>query len=71
MPIRLRKFIGAILLFVLVIVWALVAMALAQAPVIHDNTVASIAYYVIAGIGWVLPAMPIVSWMSWKQTDER
>ena len=64
MPIRLRKFIGAIALLVLVIVWALVAMALAQAPAIHDNAVLSIAYYVIAGLGWVLPAMPIVSWMS-------
>ena len=64
MPIRLRKFIGAIGLFVLVIVWALVAMALAQAPAIHDNTFASIAYYVIAGMGWVLPAMPLVRWMS-------
>ena len=32
MPIRLRKFIGTVALFVLVIVWALVAMALAQAP---------------------------------------
>ena len=46
MPIRLRKFIGAIALFVLVIVWALVAMALAQAPAIRDNAIASIAYYV-------------------------
>jgi hypothetical protein len=64
MSIRLRKFIGTVLLFALVIVWALVAMALAQAPLIHDNEVASIAYYVIAGLGWVLPAMPIVSWMS-------
>jgi hypothetical protein len=64
MPIRLRKFIGAILLLALVIVWALAAMALAQAPFIFDNMIASIAYYVIAGIGWVLPAMPIVSWMS-------
>jgi hypothetical protein len=64
MPIRLRKFIGAVALFVLVIVWALLAMALAQAPAIHDNTFASIAYYVIAGIGWVLPAMPLVRWMS-------
>jgi hypothetical protein len=64
MPIRLRKFIGAVALFVLVIVWALVAMALAQAPAIHDNALASIAYYVIAGIGWVLPAMPLVRWMS-------
>jgi Protein of unknown function (DUF2842) len=64
MPIRLQKFIGAVLLFVVVIVWALVAMALAQAPLIHDNEIASVAYYVIAGLGWVLPAMPIVSWMS-------
>jgi len=64
MPIRLRKFIGAVALFVLVIVWALVAMALAQAPAIHESTLGSIAYYVIAGIGWVLPAMPLVRWMS-------
>lgn len=64
MPIRLRKFIGAIALFILVTAWALLAMALAQAPAIHDSTIVSIAYYVIAGIGWVLPAMPIVAWMS-------
>jgi hypothetical protein len=66
MPIRLRKFIGAIALLVLVIVWALLAMALAQAPTIRDNAVLSVAYYVIAGLGWVVPAMPIVSWMSSK-----
>ena len=40
MPLRLRKFIGAIALFVLVIVWALVAMALAQMPAIRDNAIA-------------------------------
>ena len=67
MPIRLRKLIGAVLLFALVIVWALVAMALAQAPLIRDNAIASVAYYVIAGLGWVLPAMPIVAWMSRTQ----
>jgi len=71
MQIRLRKFIGALALFVLVIVWALVAMALAQAPLIHDNMVASIAYYVIAGIGWVLPAMPLVTWMSRPEARRR
>jgi len=64
LPLRLRKFIGAVALFVLVIVWALVAMALAQMPAIRDNAIASVAYYVIAGLGWVVPAMPIVAWMS-------
>jgi uncharacterized protein DUF2842 len=70
MPIRLRKFLGTIALFVLVIVWALVAMALAQSPAIHDSTALSIAYYVVAGIGWVLPAMPIVAWMSPRRNSQ-
>ena len=64
MPLRLRKFIGAIALFALVIVWALLAMALAQVPAIRESAAVSVLYYVIAGIGWVLPAMPLVRWMS-------
>ena len=64
MPTRLRKFIGTVALFVLVTAWALVAMALAQFPAIHDNPYLSVAYYVIAGLGWVLPAMPIIAWMT-------
>jgi hypothetical protein len=71
MPLRLRKFIGTLALFALVIVWALLAMALAQSPAIRDNNLLSVAYYVIAGLGWVLPAMPIVSWMSRKTDDRR
>jgi hypothetical protein len=68
MPIRLRKFIGAVALLVLVIVWALVAMALAQSPAIRDNAILSVVYYVVAGLGWVLPAMPIVAWMSRRKS---
>jgi hypothetical protein len=48
MPIRLRKFIGAVALFVLVVVWALFAMALAQFPSIRDNSILSVVYYVVA-----------------------
>ena len=64
MPARLRKFIGAILLITLVVTWALVAMALAQAPMIKANGVIEVIYYVVAGLAWVLPAMPLVRWMS-------
>jgi hypothetical protein len=39
-------------------------MAAAQFPAIRDNAVLSILYYVAAGLGWILPAMPLVSWMS-------
>jgi hypothetical protein len=64
MPIRVRKLVGAVALLLLVIVWALVAMALAQTPLIHENRLFATLYYVVAGLGWVLPAMPLVRWMS-------
>ncbi len=63
MPIRLRKLIGAVALIVLVMAWALVAMALAQSPAIKANGFVEVVYYVVAGLGWVLPAMPLVRWM--------
>jgi hypothetical protein len=64
MSVRIRKLIGGIALIALVIVWALVAMALAQIPVIFQNGWIAFVYYVVAGLGWVLPAMPLISWMS-------
>ena len=64
MPIRLRKFIGAIALLMLVVVWSLVAMALAQSALTDINGFAAAIYYAVVGLGWVLPAMPIISWMS-------
>jgi hypothetical protein len=64
MRLRARKLIGAVALFVLVIAWALIAMAIAQFPPIFQNPWIAAVYYVIAGIGWVLPAMPLITWMS-------
>jgi hypothetical protein len=58
MPIRLRKLFGGIALILLVTVWALLAMALAQLPVIKAHGLVEVIYYVVAGLGWVLPAMP-------------
>ena len=64
MRIRTRKFIGTIALFSLAIIWSLLAMALAQSVLTSISGFTAVIYYVIAGLGWVLPAMPIVSWMS-------
>ena len=64
MPIRLRKLVGAIMLIVLVVAWALLAMALAQSPLVKANSAIEVIYYVVAGLGWVLPAMPLIRWMS-------
>jgi len=64
MKIRQRKFLGTVALLILVVMWSLVAMAFAQAPWIASSRTIQFAYYVIAGLGWVLPAMPIISWMA-------
>jgi Protein of unknown function (DUF2842) len=64
MTIRTRKFLGAIALLVLAAVWALTMMAVAQMPWLASSGWRQAIFYVVAGIGWVLPAMPIVSWMS-------
>jgi len=64
MTIRTRKFIGTIALLVLVVVWSLLGMTVAQTPWLANSGLLQAIFYVVAGIGWVLPAMPIISWMS-------
>jgi len=63
MPIRVRKLIGTVALLVLVSVWGLLAMALAQSVLTDISGFVAAIYYVVAGLGWVLPAMPLVKWM--------
>jgi hypothetical protein len=64
MTIRTRKFFGAIALLLLALIWALTGMAVAQLPLLANSGWLQAIFYVVAGMGWVLPAMPIVSWMS-------
>ncbi len=64
MTIRTRKFIGTIALLLLVVVWSLLGMAAAQMPWLAASGLRQAIFYVVAGIGWVLPAMPIISWMA-------
>jgi Protein of unknown function (DUF2842) len=64
MSIRTRKLIGAFALLALVTVWSLLAMALAQSVLTDINGFVATIYYVVAGLGWVLPAMLLVRWMA-------
>ena len=63
MTVRTRKLIGAVLLILLAAVWSLLAMAIAQVPMIANSGWMQAIYYVVVGLGWVLPAMPLVKWM--------
>ncbi|MGY4308366.1 Na+-transporting methylmalonyl-CoA/oxaloacetate decarboxylase gamma subunit [Bradyrhizobium sp. USDA 4369] len=63
MTIRTRKLIGAVALLLLAFVWSMMGMVMAQFPLIANSGWMQAIYYVVVGMGWVLPAMPIVSWM--------
>ena len=59
-----RKFVGAVAILSFVIVYALIAMALAQARFVQQAPGALQAiYYAILGLAWVLPMMPLIKWM--------
>jgi hypothetical protein len=64
MTIRTRKFFGTIALLLLAIIWSLTGMVVAQMPVLASSGLLQAIFYVVAGLGWALPAMPIVRWMS-------
>jgi hypothetical protein len=64
MKIRTRKLLGTIALLLLAAVWSLMGMVVAQTPWLASSGKLQAVFYVVAGLGWVLPAMPIVSWMS-------
>jgi len=64
MKIRTRKLLGTFALLLLVAVWSLLGMTVAQTPWLAKSGLLQAVFYVVAGMGWVLPAMPIVSWMS-------
>jgi hypothetical protein len=67
---RMRKLIGTVGLLLLVAGWSLIAMALAQSVLTNINGYVAAIYYVVAGLGWVPPAMLLVRWMAKPRADE-
>jgi hypothetical protein len=63
MHIRTRKLVGTFVLLIFVTVWSLMAMALAQSVLTDINGLVAAIFYVVAGHGWVPPAMLLRRWM--------
>lgn len=65
MTMRTRKLIGTIILFIVIPLYALLAMVVAVS--LEVNTTSKwieLLFYVVAGTLWVLPAGLIIQWMS-------
>ena len=63
MPIRLRKFIGTIVLVVFLIAYLLIAMSVAATRLPGTSHLVQALYYIVAGLVWVLPAGLLIKWM--------
>ena len=67
---RQRKLAGTVAMFALIIIYALLALAVAVLLQVRNaNKFVELIYYVVAGLLWVLPAAVIVSWMQRPDPD--
>ena len=69
MTMRVRKLIGTAALLLLIVVYSLIAVSVAWILQMQStNKAVELAYYVIAGTLWVIPAGAIIWWM--QQPDK-
>lgn len=63
MPRRIRALIGTIAILAFVIVYAPLAMALADSRIAETPALVQALLYSILGIAWIFPLMPLIRWM--------
>ena len=63
MPIRLRKLIGTIVIATFMVFYALLGMTIAVYKLQDMSHMVQLAYYLIVGVFWAIPVMPVIKWM--------
>lgn len=71
MPVRLRKFIGMILLVSMVLVYVFFVAVIAVFRLAEASGLVQFIYFAVTGLLWVLPAMVIVKWMEKPQNGKQ
>ena len=60
---RTRKLLGTIGIVAFVIVYAPIAMALAESRILEAPQAVQILAYIALGIAWIFPLVPVIRWM--------
>ena len=63
MPRRLRTFLGTVAILIFVMVYAVVAMALAESRIQGAPKLVQTLAYLVLGLAWILPLLPLIRWM--------
>ena len=64
MSVRTRKFIGAVLILAVLVIYSLIAMVVCAEVAIEWPEAGRVAFYGLAGILWLPMVMIIVRWMA-------
>ena len=68
---RTRKLIGTIAILAVVIVYGPLAMALADSRIALAPQPVQVLAYIVLGLVWILPLMPLIRWMEKPDVEGR
>jgi len=63
MRIRTRKFVGTVTLILFIAIYSLVVMAFAASRVVGLSYFVEVAFFLVAGLAWIIPAGLLIRWM--------
>ncbi len=64
---RLKKLIGTMAMVMFVAFYALVIAAVAPRVLTGSSKAVELGFYIIAGLAWVVPLLPLIRWMEKKR----
>ena len=67
---RTRKFIGTVVMLAFVMLYGPIAMALAESRILETPKLVQAALYLVLGLAWVLPMLPLIKWMQRSDAGE-
>ncbi|AWN54173.1 DUF2842 domain-containing protein [Methylobacterium sp. 17Sr1-1] len=66
---RTRSFVGTIVMIAFVLIYAPLAMALADSRIAQTPPVVQSVLYALLGLAWIIPLMPLIRWMERPDRD--
>jgi hypothetical protein len=66
---RTRKLVGTAAILVFVMIYGPLAMALAESRIMESPQAVQAVAYVVLGLAWILPLMPLIRWMEKPDSD--
>ena len=63
MSVRTRKLVGTVVLLVFLVLYAWLAAAIGSGRITEAHGLVQLAYFLVAGLLWVIPAGILIRWM--------